>query len=262
MKLYIIIPAYNEEKRISKTLESYLEFFKKIKKENKLDFNILVVINNTKDKTKIIVENYCKKYSELSYLDLEKGGKGYAVIEGFKYALKKDFDLIGYVDADLATPPEAFYMLVERIKNYDGIIASRWNKKSIIKTPQTLLRKITSRGFNFLVRILFFMPYNDTQCGAKLFKKEAIKNVVNKIGITKWAFDIDLLYNLKKSDYKIIESPTIWEDKTDSKLNLKTVPLMMFLSIVRLRILNSPFKKIVDIYDKIPEKIKIHHRWI
>ena len=256
------MPAYNEEKRIGKTLDAYLKYFSKIKKKGKLETSILVVINNTKDKTEEIVKEYAKTNHNLRSLNLKKGGKGYAIMEGFREAIKTDFDLIGFVDADLATPPNAFYMLVENLGQYDGIIANRWNKKSVITTEQTTLRKITSRVFNAMVRILFFMPYKDTQCGAKLFKKEAIRKVTPKLGITKWAFDVDLLFNLRKEGFKIRDTPTIWEDKSDSKLNLKKVPLMMFLSIVRLRLLNSPFNWIVTAYNKMPEILKIHHKWI
>ena len=123
MKLCIIIPACNEEKRIGRTLKEYCRFFSK---KLKSDFEIIVVINNTNDRTEEIVKNHRKKCRELKYLNLKQGGKGFAVIQGFKEALKKDFDLIGFVDADMATPPRSFYDLIENIKDYDGVIASRY----------------------------------------------------------------------------------------------------------------------------------------
>ncbi len=255
MNLAIIMPAYNEEKRIGRTLEEYGKFLK----EKKIKFNIIVIINNTKDRTEDIVRKYKKKYKEIVYLNFKQGGKGFAIVEGFKEALKQDFDLIGFVDADMATPPEAFYTLIEKIKDYDGIIASRWIRGSIIKTEQTLLRKITSKGFNFIVKSFLMMPYSDTQCGAKLFKREAIQGVIKDIGVTRWGFDVDLLYKLRKKGFRIIEAPTIWEDKKDSKLNLKKAPFQMFSSVLRLRLVHSPFNFIVRLYDRLPEKIKIHN---
>jgi glycosyltransferase involved in cell wall biosynthesis len=255
----ITIPAYNEEKRIGKTLEEYAKFFrdKKIAKEIK-NFEILVVINNTKDKTEEVVKKYQKKYEEIIYLNFLEGGKGFAIIEGFKNALKRKNDLIGFVDADLATQPEKYYELIQNIKEADGAIASRWKKGA--KNNYGLKRKIFSRGFNLATRLILFLPYRDTQCGAKIFKRKAIKSIIDNLGTTRWAFDIDLLYKLKKSDSKIKEVPTVWKDMEGSNINLSKVPLQMFLAIIRLRLLNSPFKFIVTVYNRfIPKLVKIHH---
>lgn len=254
MKVSIIIPAHNEEKRISETLERYVEFFKR-----KIDFEIIIVLNACEDNTPKVVEKYGKKFKEIRVLDFKEKGKGFAIIEGFKDALSRENDLIGFVDADLATPPEAYYDLIENIKENDGVIASRWLKDSVIKTKQTTLRKITSRGFNFLTKGILFLPYKDTQCGAKLFKREALGKIINKIGITQWAFDVDLLYKARRQGLIIKEIPTVWEDKSGSKVNLLKAPFRMFSGIMRLRLLHSPFKFIVKIYDKLPEKIKVHH---
>jgi len=258
-KTSIIIPAHNEEKRIAKTLEEYYNFFIELKKQKKSDFEILVVLNACKDNTEKVVKNFSKKYKEILYLNFKRGGKGFAIVEGFKNSLKEKNDFIGFVDADMATPPKAFYDLMLNIKDIDGIIASRWKKDSVIKTKQTLLRIITSRGFNFLTRSILFLNYSDTQCGAKLFRKEALKKIINEIGTTKWAFDIDLLYRLKRKGCNVKEIPTTWDDQKGSKLNLIKVPFQMFSSIIRLRLFFSPFRFIVKFYDKLPEKIKIHN---
>ena len=258
-RVSIILPAYNEEKRIGKTIEEYLKFFSEKKKNREIkDFEILVVLNACKDNTIGVVKFFKKKYREIRFLNFEQGGKGFAITEGFKDALKQKNDLIGFVDADMATKPDAFYDLIKNIGKKDGIIASRWMKGSIIKTPQTILRIITSRGFNFLTRSILFLNYEDTQCGAKLFKRGAIESVIDELGTAEWAFDIDMLYKLKIKGFKIKESPTTWEDKRGSKLNLIVVPFKMFSSIIRLRFIYSPFKFVVRLYDKLPEEIKIH----
>ncbi|MBS3124568.1 glycosyltransferase [Candidatus Woesearchaeota archaeon] len=257
MIVSIIIPAYNEEKRIGKTLEEYGKFFKKLKKERKIkNFEILVVINNTKDRTPEIVDNYSKKYHEIKSLNFLQGGKGFATIEGFKEALKGNNELIGFVDADMASSPEAFYELIKNMGNFDGIIGSRYVKGAVVNPKQSIQRIIVSRIFNFLIRCLFFFPYKDTQCGIKLFKKEALKKIIPELIITKWAFDVDLLYCLKRNNFKIKEYPTVWGNKEYSKINfLKAGPLMA-LAIIRLRILNSPFRNFIKIYDKMPKWIK------
>ncbi len=258
MKLTLVIPAHNEEQRIGETLDAYALFLRqKIQKKELESFEMLIVINNCRDNTLGVVEKARKKHPEIRYLEYQKGGKGFALVEGFTYALG---EFVGFVDADMSTPPESFFDLFQHINGYDGIIASRWMNGSLIKTPQTLLRKITSMGFNFLVRSILFLPYADTQCGAKLFTKKALDSVLPEIGITQWAFDIDLLFRLQRKGFRIKEIPTVWEDKKGSRLNLTKVPLQMFAAIVRLRLIYSPLKGVVRFYDLLPEKIKLHHR--
>ncbi|MCL5018807.1 MAG: glycosyltransferase [Candidatus Pacearchaeota archaeon] len=259
----IIIPAYNEEKRIGKMLESYGEFYERKKREKEIDnFELLVVINNTKDKTEEIVKIFSKKYKEIKFLNFEKGGKGFAVIEGFKDALKRDNEFIGFVDADMSTPPETFYGLIKNVlnnKNIDGIIANRWDKRSKITPRQSILRRFVSRGYNFIVKTLFLFPFEDTQCGAKFFRREILEKNVQKIITSNWGFDIALLYCLKKeSNARIKSIPTFWQDKVGSAINLRKTPLIMFASCIRLRLIHSPFKFIVKFYRKLPAKLKFH----
>jgi len=251
MKICIIIPAYNEEKRIARTLDNYCGFFSELKKKEKLDFEILIVINNTTDRTEEIVKSHMKKCKELKYLNFRQGGKGFAVIEGFKYALERDFDIIGFTDADMATEPREFYRLLNNLGNSDGVIGSRYLKNSIVAPRQTFSRILVSRIFNFLIRILFLMPYRDTQCGAKIFRKEVVENVVSKLSLSQWAFDVDLLYNIRKEGFKITELSTKWSDKEYSKINFMGVGPWMALALIRLRLLNSPFKEFVRFYNKI-----------
>ena len=239
MKLSIVIPAYNEEKRIGRTLEDYGSYFKNLQKV--LDFRIIVVINNTTDKTEKVVKAYKKKYKEISFLNFERRGKGFAIIEGFKEALKSGSEVIGFVDADESTSPQAFYELVKNLGNYDGIIASRYLKGSMVTPKQPIMRIFASRVFNMIVRILFMFPYQDTQCGAKLFKKQAIEKNIQKLGVTEWAFDVDLLYEMHKNGFRIKEYPTVWSDARGSKINLKKSSVQMFFAVTRLRLVNSIF---------------------
>lgn len=250
-KVAIIIPAYNEEKRIGKTLESYSNYFNSLKKENKINYEVLVVINNTKDRTEDIVKRFVIKNKSIRYLNLVKGGKGYAVIEGFKDALKRDNDLIGFVDADMATPPDEYYKLICQLNNYDGAIADRYIKGSKVFPPVTFRRLVVGRIFNFIIRALLFLNYRDTQCGAKLFKRNVLEQILPSLTMSQWAFDVELLYCLKKSKFKIISVPTRWYDREYSKINFMKAGPWMALGIIRLRIINSPFRRFMKIYDKL-----------
>lgn len=240
--LSIIIPAYNEENRIENTLRDYANFFSK----KKFNFEIHVVLNGCKDNTLNVVKKVAKDHKQIKYTDIKEAiGKGGAVIEGFK---KVQGDLIGFVDADNASPPPEFYKLIENTKGYDGAIGSRWMKDSKIKMP--LLRRVLSKGFHTWVNLLFNLKYQDTQCGNKLFKKNAIKSIVNKLGATKWAFDVNILYLMKREKYKIKEIPTIWEEPGESHVKLREIISCFVLPMIRLRLFYSPFKPIIKIYEK------------
>lgn len=255
MKISIVIPAYNEESRIGKTLEEYSDFFEKKHKSDKIDYEILIVINNTKDHTEEEVKKCKIKNKRIQYINLAKGGKGYAVIEGFKNSLGTGNDILGFVDADMSTSPQEFYKLLDAINGYDGAIASRYIKGAIVKPKQSLSRIIISRAGNFIIRSLFFLPFRDTQCGAKIFKREAIKKIISEVLISQWAFDVELLYKMKKNSLRIIEVPTLWSDKEDSKLRLNRAAPQVFLAVWQLRLENSIFKRLAIPIKPIIKKI-------
>ena len=260
-RVCLVIPSCNEENRIGKTLGEYCTYFYKIQGDARIDFEIIVVINNSDpaDKTLEIVAKYASEFGRITSINAKPKDKGFAVIAGFNEALKKDFGLIGFVDADLATPPLAFHDLINKIGYCDGIIASRWMKGSIISSPQSFTRKVCSRGFNFIVRSILLLKYTDTQCGAKLFKRATLEDTIQDLNISKWAFDVGLLFELKKAGFKIRETPTLWAEHGGSTLDLKKVPLQMLSSVIRLRLIYSHLKFVVELYDKLPETIKLHH---
>ncbi|MFC1497103.1 glycosyltransferase [Verrucomicrobiota bacterium] len=245
MKLSIIIPAHNEEKRIGRMFDAYLPFFTSRYGDN---VEFITVINGTSDRTEDVVRKYREKYPNLRYIVEPKSvGKGGALMLGFPDARG---DLIGFSDADGSTTPEAFQDLVDNIGDSDAIIASRWCRGAKVSPRQPLLRRIASRVFNLLTRIFFGLPLTDTQCGAKLIKREAVIRVLSKLGLTHWAFDVDLLFQLKRAGYKIIEIPTTWHDVEGSKIEITRVSLEMFAALTRLRLLYSPFAWVVTLYNK------------
>jgi len=183
-------------------------------------------------------------------MNLKPGGKGFAVIEGFKDALKRENELIGFVDADMATSPEEYYRLIKFVGKCDGIIASRYMRGSVINPKPTVQRLIAKRMFNLLVRALLFLPFKDTQCGAKIFKREVIEKILPFFTMSQWVFDVELLYLLKKKiNSRIKEVPTVWSDKAYSTINFWKAGPRMALGVLRLRVLNSPLKDIIRIYD-------------
>lgn len=242
----LIIPACNEEKRIDITLEDYCTYFSRFPRG---DIEILVVLNGCKDNTLGVVQQFAKKYPFLKYINIPPPiGKGGALVEGFKRA-KGDF--VGYVDADDATRAPSYHELMKHLGDADGIIASRWMKGAIVEPRQPFSRRFASRAFNLLVQFFFGLHFHDTQCGCKYFRRKAIQTILPSLGMTRWAFDVDVLYHLKRYGFRVKEIPTIWRDRIGSGIRVPKVSLEMFLALVRLRLLYSPFRFLVGMYNRL-----------
>ena len=245
MKISIVVPAYNEEDRIAQTLDEYTAFFFGAYGD---DVELIVAVNGSHDRTEEIARSYTERFPNLRVLvEQEAIGKGGAIVMGFKVA---NGDLIGFVDADCSTPPAAYNDLLLHIDEADAIIASRRLPGAVVEPKQPLKRRFVSRVFNGLVRLLFGFPITDTQCGAKVVKREVIMNIMPDLGLTRWAFDVDFLFQLNRHGYRVIERATVWRDKGGSKLRILKTSFDMLLAIIRLRLIYSPLRWIVTLYDR------------
>jgi glycosyltransferase involved in cell wall biosynthesis len=239
--LLLLIPAYNEEGRIEPVLRDYAEYFQNYYRG---PFQIVVVLNGCTDDTLGVVRRVAQDYKSISALEFPAPiGKGGALIEGLKLAPLADF--IGYVDADGATAPKAFHALTACCGDADCVIASRWISGAILHQSQSNKRQFASRIFHGIVQLLFWMNIHDTQCGAKLLRREAVEKIHSSLRIADMAFDINLLYALKRAGYRILEVPTEWTDKIGSKVVLGKTSLTMLLSAIRLRLVYSPFHSLL-----------------
>ena len=234
--LLLLIPAYNEERRIEPVLRDYGRYFR----ENYHgQFQLVVVLNGCRDNTIGVVRRVAAEFPAIRAIEIAAPiGKGGALIEGLRLAPLAD--VIGYVDADGATPPRAFHDLVKQIDKADCVIGSRWMPGSVLHVEQTSRRQFASRVFHFIVELFFHMRIRDTQCGAKAMRRQAVEKIHSSLRIADMAFDINLLYSLKREGYSILEVPTEWTDKIGSKVNLFRTSLVMFLSVLRIRLIYSP----------------------
>ena len=237
--LLLLIPAYNEEARIEPVLREFGHYFQNHYSGN---FQLVVVLNGCRDNTRGVVELVAKEFSSISLLDFpDPIGKGGALIEGLKLASKAE--VIGYVDADGASPPEAFHALVKRLSEADCIIGSRWLPGAVLHQAQPWLRRFSSRCFHLVVETLFWMHIQDTQCPCKVMRRAAAEKIHPALQIADLAFDVNLLVSLKRAGFSVKEVPTEWTDKIGSKVSssLFRASLTMFLSVVRVRLIYSPF---------------------
>jgi len=235
--LLLLIPAYNEEHRIEPVLRDYARYFKE---HHRGKFQLVVVLNGCRDNTLSVVQRVARDYPAIIALEFrEPIGKGGALIEGLKLAPLAD--LIGYVDADGATPPKAFYDLVRHTNEADCVIASRWMPGAVLHVEQSSRRRFASRVFHLLVEFFFHLHVKDTQCGAKVMRRRAVERVHASLRIADMAFDINLLVSLRRAGFRILEVPTEWTDQVGSKVVLGRTSLTMALSVVRIRLIYSPF---------------------
>ena len=237
--LLLLIPAYNEEARIEPVLRDYARYFQD---EYKGRFSLVVVLNGCRDNTLGVVQRVARDFSCIRAENFaDPIGKGGALIEGLKLAPAAD--VVGYVDADGASPPRALHALVKLIGQADCVIGSRWLPGAVLHQAQTKLRRFTSRCFHVIVELLFWMHIKDTQCPCKVIRRPAVERIHSALCIADLAFDVNLLYSLKHAGFTILEVPTEWTDKIGSKVtsSLFRASLTMFLSVVRIRLIYSPF---------------------
>ena len=235
--LLILVPAYNEERRIEPVLREYAQFFGK---NFPGAFQIVVVLNGCTDNTLGVVRRVAAEFPTVHALEFREAiGKGGALIEGLKLAVHAD--LIGYTDADGATPPHAFLELVRHVGVADCVVGSRWMRGAVIHQTQTGHRQFASRAFHLIIQLLFWLNIHDTQCGAKVMKRAVIEKIHPYLRIADMAFDINLLVAVKRAGFRILEVPTEWTDQAGSKVVLFHSSLTMFLSALRVRLIYSPF---------------------
>ena len=239
--LLLLIPAYNEEARIEPVLRQYATFFQR---NYAGAFQLVVVLNGCRDNTLGVVQRVAKEFPAIRWLDFPAPiGKGGALIEGLKLA--GNVEVVGYVDADGATPPHAYLDLVKKIGAADCIIGSRWVPGAVIHQSQAGNRRFASRVFHGIVQTLFWMNIRDTQCGAKVMRRAVVEKIHPTLRIADMAFDINLLVSIKRAGFTILEVPTEWTDQAGSKVALARSSLTMFLSVVRVRLIYSPFYQLL-----------------
>lgn len=230
MKLSIIIPAHNEEKRIKRTLTSYATYFGPKLRKN---YEIIVVCDDCKDRTSQIVRNFSRRHKNVKCLDpRKKVGKGGAILIGFKAAKG---NIVGFVDADDAFEIGGIKKLIDFADSeYDCAIASKWKGRSFFQVTEPFFRKVLSRVWNIILRVLFDLKISDTQAGAK-FLKRGILASLPQFYCTGFEFDDELLWRISQSGFSIKEVyiPTIHKEGSKFKM-IRSIN--MLINILKLRL--------------------------
>ena len=230
----IIFPIFNEEKRLSNSLNKIDTFLKK-KKFNKIE--IIFVDDGSYDKTLSILSLFVKKSKnkkKIKIISLKKNmGKGYALMRGVKFAQN---EWVLTADIDLSVRLEQLVIWEKKFlkKNFFVYFGSRSHIDSVIK--KSFLRNILGIFFKLFCFFLFRIDISDTQCGLKLYKKNIAKKVFYNLLENGYVHDVEIAYKCLKNNFKITELPIMWEHKSHGKINILIDPIKMFIRLIILRI--------------------------
>ncbi len=230
--LSIIIPAFNEEQRLSNTLDKVLTFLQ----AQNYNSEILVVENASQDKTFQVAERFAAQHHSeqlpIRVLSEAVQGKGAAVKRGI-FAAKGEYRFM--CDADLSMPvTEINRFFPPTIEQFEITIASR-EARGAVRYHEPTYRHLVGRVFNTLIRLLALPGLNDTQCGFKCFKASVAEELFNEMTITGWSFDVEILYLAQQRNYRIVEIPIPWYYNPDSHISVFKDSTQMALDIFKIR---------------------------
>ncbi|MBU1119046.1 glycosyltransferase family 2 protein [Patescibacteria group bacterium] len=213
MKLSVIIPAYNESKRIIPTLESVQNYLQNQEYESE----VIVVANGCSDDTVEVANLFQGKINNLNVLNIEaKGGKGWAVKEGMA---KAKGEVAVFMDADNATKlSEMDHFWKYFNQGYDVVIGSRALAQSKITQKQPFYRRWLGKSGNLLIRMVLIPGIHDTQCGFKAFTSKAYDDIFSRLTIFGWGFDMEVLAIARHKGYNVKEEPVTWHDIGESRV--------------------------------------------
>jgi dolichyl-phosphate beta-glucosyltransferase len=227
----VIIPAYNEEDRISSTLDKIINYLD----SKNYNYEIIVVDDGSSDKTDLVVRNFGLKVRYIK--QFKNMGKGAAVRRGM---LEAKGEIRLFSDADLSTPIYEIEKLLSEINNgFDIVIGNRAMNPDNIKEHQPFYRELMGKTFNRIVQLLLIKGITDTQCGFKAYSSKAAIEIFEKSKINGFSFDVESLYLASKSGYKISQVSVEWYNDIRTKVDPIKDSIKMLIEILKIRNLHK-----------------------
>jgi dolichyl-phosphate beta-glucosyltransferase len=228
MKISVVIPAFNEARRILPSLEQIFSYME----AHHADHEVLVVDDGSTDGTLQRVQRRFRNQPRLRLLSYGRNrGKGYAVRYGVEQA---HGEVVLFSDADLSTPvQELDNLLPALLRGYDLVLGTRAHPESDVRVRQPAYRESAGKFFNSLVRTLLGYEFQDTQCGFKLLRRETLLPILRRQRINRFAFDVELLYLAQQAGLRITDVPVVWMNSPESKVRLWRDPIGMFIDLLR-----------------------------
>ncbi len=242
LDITIILPAYNEVKRISQTISEIQNYLR----QNQLSYEIIVAADGD-DGTRELVVILAEADPGIKVIgNEERRGKGYGIRQAVKLSRGK---IVGYVDADNKTPIQELDKIRPRFKEgYHVVFGSRGLPESHIFRAQPFIRRVGSKGFRYFMQIVVGLPdIVDTQCGFKFFVRNVALDLFNRQKIDGYMFDVEILYLARKAGYRCKEVPINWRDDADTRLNLITGNIRNAVDIFRIKFYGGYHTNIVTV---------------
>ena len=232
-ELSIVIPAYNEEKRLPRAMARIGEYFASRGMAFD-DFEILVVDDGSNDNTMRLCEEWRREMPSVRLLSNGKNrGKGYSVRHGMLEARGR---IAIFTDADLSSPIEELQKLLAAIEaGNDVAIGSRALDRSLIEVHQSRFREVAGIIFNGFVRLFTGLPLEDTQCGFKAFAREPARRIFEQQRIERFGFDPEILFLARRHALRIAEVPVRWAHDSATKVHVFRDSVLMFTDLVYIR---------------------------
>jgi dolichyl-phosphate beta-glucosyltransferase len=228
-ELSIIIPSFNEELRLPGSLERIASYIR----EKRPNTEVIVVDDGSTDRTREIAESRREKIPQLRVLSNGTNrGKGFSVRHG---SLEAQGGIILFTDADLSSPIEESEKLFVALQSHDVAIGSRAVDRSLIEVHESLFREFAGIIFNRIVRVILRLPFVDTQCGFKAFRRERCHIIFEQQTIDRFGFDPELLYLARHHGLSIKEVPVRWAHSPATKVNMFRDSVQMFLDVFVIR---------------------------
>ena len=229
--LSIVIPAFNEEQRLPKTLDRVVAYL-----QTKPDrAEVIVVDDGSTDATARVVRDYSQRYVALRLVtNGGNKGKGFSVRHGM---LEARGDVALFSDADLSTPIEEADKLLAAVRDqgYDAAIGSRAVDRSLIEVHQSAIREQAGIFFNRVVRWIMGIDFSDTQCGFKAFRRERSRIIFEQQRIERFGFDPEILFLAKRNGLRVAEIPVRWSHDSATKVNVLADGVRMFFELLLVR---------------------------
>ena len=231
----IIIPVYNEEAGLPQSIETLHSFLSE--NMSAYEWQVVIADNGSTDSTLGVARELSEKYSGVTCAHLDQKGRGRAL---YKTWAESQADVVCYMDVDLSTRLEALPALVGAIEDgYDVATGSRLAKGSRVDR-RTFKREITSRGYNLLIKTMFWTHFSDAQCGFKAVSQRVARELVPLIKDRAWFFDSELLILAEKNGYRIKDVPVHWVDDPDTRVKVFSTAYEDVKGLLRLRLGGIP----------------------
>lgn len=227
--LSVVIPAYNEAKRIGKTLGMIRTYLQK----QSYAWEVIVVDDGSTDATARLADEQLEGLPNVVLVNPGNRGKGYSVKRGMLQAQGR---YVLFSDADLSTPIEEVSAFLKYLEgDRDLVIGSRALPESHVEIHQNILRELMGRTFNLLARVLAYKGIHDSQCGFKCFRREVARDLFGCQKLEGFSFDVEIVYLAQKKGYRLLELPVTWRNSPASRVNVIRDSIGMFVDLLRIR---------------------------